>query len=1242
MMSKTKAIPYSEELFRFITTGIKHVFDNCKGDIKLNLMGIWPFLYFEGSNSLKSIGPFFVSKSINLAKSDKQKLNQSIINCDYGSIGYAFKKIKENIASKNNESYHYLYKTFNDPRGVVCYLDSKIRQEHAIFFPVVDNDHNILGILDLFFYGDIKDEELKAITDILWKNFRKKWTLYRLCVNTFIIQQFSEFQITSNKNSNIDKPITRVEKLLSLICNTPLFYFTYRNNPITANYIGVNFESIQNLINHEYRFCSYVKREIKCFHKMQMINNGLSCQNNILSKFYYDILKEAKLKSCKKEYQVFDCEYIVESVQFESIELPIINNDYFRHKELTGYESLNEVAQNKFKSEILFSFIKKKLKDAIVLTLYQKIKRPYLIYVGDGCNKETDFDQLKDYISPSELMHYQYSTEEQYIPSINKEQLLRRSNLDDKESEWNVVHFEIVNKELFVNILKKKIADKPEEYARVLLPYWNIKNNLFQKSDLSNEYEDLELHYLGNDPLKLGDKNYSSIINEQISLILSEFKGKEAEKQATRAAISQVMARNMSHNIGSHVLSRLITETAVKQVFYRNKQSNNENIKNSEELEFYQCINKIKKIDYDNSTETSNEKLIADFNNYLKNRMDFLADITTNTPVIENTKGFYNDIIKPFINNRVLNDRISGISDFNYEIILCKPDVNHQKHCNGTTTLDCKTTQKFIKDSENNEDDIFVSIPNDIVGNHAFYTILENIIRNTAKHAVQTNKIVEFKIKVQEASEVFNINNAELGQDNLFEYYAVSIFDNCEIQGYSKIEWDINKKRRAGIGQKVNEIPRINELVVNQNEHLNKSILENNQLRHGAWGLIEMDASAAYLRKLPVEQIDLDDFSINEVNGFSPLTTNGKLCIFQAFAEQGKYLGYRFFMRKPREILLIEGRNELSVKLDKESLRNNGIWLKSIVEIEEAIYKNIVFPHRLIVLTPNAIDILHKIENNPLFSNRNVSTGDDFDNYIDKEALWDEFYRKKNNLDRRANLNAIHDNHGSNYCIYKFKEKKDFIEIQTSLTGHYFNDFNYFEQSWPIKIGVLDERIQSFCLEKYSISQPINGCKYGNSQKDEEKKLCYHLKGGVPFYDIFRYTNIYVPEINKCNLNLQTFDKDYENILLNLQDLTKACDFIVLHLGIIEKLIAASNRINKSNFYNKEDPQKVSEFIRKNITSNEEAKYDCIVLTSGRGKPHNLPKDIRYLNFSTISQYLTTQRNKFALTEALYSARNHC
>ena len=91
-------------------------------------------------------------------------------------------------------------------------------------------------------------------------------------------------------------------------------------------------------------------------------------------------------------------------------------------------------------------------------------------------------------------------------------------------------------------------------------------------------------------------------------------------------------------------------------------------------------------------------------------------------------------------------------------------------------------------------------------------------------------------------------------------------------------------------------------------------------------------------------------------------------------------------------------------------------------------------------------------------------------------------------------------------------------------------------------------------------------------------------------------------------------------------------------MGVIEKLISSYNKDKKAN-YEKEKPVDVSKFIKEIFLDNDNKKYNSIIVTSGRGKPHNLPDDIRYLNFSVVTNYLITMRNKFAFTETLYCAR---
>ncbi|MBK7683460.1 MAG: hypothetical protein IPJ26_13805 [Bacteroidetes bacterium] len=119
------------------------------------------------------------------------------------------------------------------------------------------------------------------------------------------------------------------------------------------------------------------------------------------------------------------------------------------------------------------------------------------------------------------------------------------------------------------------------------------------------------------------------------------------EKQATKSAISQVMARNMSHNIGSHVMNKLIGDLRSLELldFEKDKTS----YKSSKLTELHSKIEeKLKKDDWYNKANDKlkgralkNEialKLISDFNSYVKCRMDYLADLTFGTPAMLSSK----------------------------------------------------------------------------------------------------------------------------------------------------------------------------------------------------------------------------------------------------------------------------------------------------------------------------------------------------------------------------------------------------------------------------------------------------------------------------------------------------------------------------------------------------------------------------------------------------------------------------
>lgn len=722
----------------------------------------------------------------------------------------------------------------------------------------------------------------------------------------------------------------------------------------------------------------------------------------------------------------------------------------------------------------------------------------------------------------------------------------------------------------------------------------------------------------------------------------------DKEKHAVKAAIAQVITRNLSHNIGSHVLSKLLTSNHIKEIYRQNASE-------------YSCENMI------NNTFTAlypNETLIADFFSYLKSRMDYLTDVTTSTPVIENSKSFYNEIILGFLRNRILTDRISGLDKLKYKIIVCNPPKEFAEYsCKKNDSVD--TCKYELNDKR---EDLIVGIPNDILGSHAFYTILENIIRNTAKHS-KTNNNLRFHIKIEDAVNFDNLACNDNLKDKLESLYAVSIFDNSPIDNTIEVnigleyqdneqkynQWIKNKRKK---GEKITALTK---LVFDQNYRLNQSILENGQLRYGGWGLIEMDASAAYLRRIPVDQIDSSEYNIDIDDGKNIFSNNDekKVIILRAYAEQGKYLGYRFFIPKPQNILIIGDDSDifddsLNRELKEETkkiLKRAGIWIIDNFKANE------IYPHKLVIdvreeeikrtnpLTPTCFSkkilqyLPQKIKNykdtptliKVLLLNWYVHnqypyyTDNDFISSI--KPIVPELLSKLENLEKRQNAEILF--HGSGYCC---RDDSSFIEIKTSVTTQFFSEGSLIQRtfSWPIQILVIDERIQYHAIHgKYYVE--LGECKPDCS-----------CSQGISFSKIYEKTNIIVPSKIDCDLNEQSFEtnNEFRKILNYISGRIDSVEFIVIHLGIIEKLIQSYNKIVLPDLPHKaETGEGVGMYILNVICGERESIYDKVIITSGRGTPHNLPPNIRYLNFSIISQYMIDLRNKYALTEALFSAR---
>lgn len=697
-------------------------------------------------------------------------------------------------------------------------------------------------------------------------------------------------------------------------------------------------------------------------------------------------------------------------------------------------------------------------------------------------------------------------------------------------------------------------------------------------------------------------------------------------RQATRAAISQVMARNMSHNIGSHVLSKLVSATAVKKALINNA---------------YRGL--------DNIDDRNIDEQIAYFNSYLKTRMDFLADIATNTPTLETTKQLYNDVLLGLDRNRILLTHISGVNNFEFSLQI----INHTK--DGEVQLD-------------KDNDLSIAVPSDILGCHAIYIIIENIIRNTAKHGHSTaKKDYKFIMIIEDVSS---------------EFYKATIHDDVVIPNKGDNPLSDLEKQDSKVTRfcKDGNIGKLDCIVYHQNINLNKSILksEDNTLRLGAWGLIEMDVSAAYLRKIPVENVDGDKYSLDpyEHLGGSKNTTKNEFSIFKAVKVKSTYLGYEFYLPKPKNYLVIHLSNKLISKAQEKKANEKGIYFLHADIFKEKI-KTSVFTHQMLVVCK---DIELSVLLNSFSSSlpyRRIADVSVYEflkqeyNQIDIEAIdkfcwqiWLDKRMTKLSIEKinvfasskSRNTDCITIRKSGNDCINEFnaclndhgdtwKTEKanrcemaslNFLEYissrNTSLLPNYVDGnlaYTYCPAGKPrfiladslcYKVCVVDERIQESSFNPANVFSVK--CKDGSIID-------------ISFNDIHRFANIVIPPVDIIDLNnvdftlidVKTKKSGKTNFEMWLSEKCKQFDFVVIHLGIIEKLLKGFGKdyINIQNYISKE--------IKRH---NEDVE---IIVISGRGKPHNLPKEQKFMNYSVISDCLIEDRSIYKFVNNIIAAK---
>lgn len=189
---------------------------------------------------------------------------------------------------------------------------------------------------------------------------------------------------------------------------------------------------------------------------------------------------------------------------------------------------------------------------------------------------------------------------------------------------------------------------------------------------------------------------------------------KTSIKQATRAAIAQVMARNMSHNIGSHVLNKVYNQLT----------------------------------DISRSQSRSELTKAAHLYEFIQKRMEFIANGVTAS--FQSSHHLFEEILPAYLNST--------------EAEQIKRQLLQSLFDNISGNEGVKSNNIVFGKSDN---DILVSIPNGTLGFHAIYTLFENIIRNSVKHNQQypDNENLVYTICI--------VSDKEYS-----DFYKVSVTDN--------------------------------------------------------------------------------------------------------------------------------------------------------------------------------------------------------------------------------------------------------------------------------------------------------------------------------------------------------------------------------------------------------------------------------------------------------------------------------
>ncbi|MBK5208285.1 MAG: hypothetical protein JJE44_02125 [Flavobacteriaceae bacterium] len=937
------------------------------------------------------------------------------------------------------------------------------------------------------------------------------------------------------------------------------------------------------------------------------------------------------------------------------IENSVLKSEFFRYLKYLNLDVTSDIKS--FDEDIfikkVFNYFKIENDSSGLILLnkiHDKARFPllpyYFLYKHDKENRRKDHFVMPVWWVYSDSTKYSYKLDSEEISVDHVLHCLYTLNPLKNDENWYTVKNE--DKESLPSLENKELSEEFKKYLFNLV--------YFLKSFVN----------------PIIDKEYYSKVRD-LDII-------ELKKNSLKTSLAAVMARNMSHNIGSHVLNRMSDKTTVDEFFAIAKNSlgftKEQKYTPKEIYELSSYFPKNTKNSIRSKFDTPNE-LSRVFNDYLKKRMDFVADVATSDyAALSSNKYLFSDIFRNFERNLILLQNISGKEEyFTYKFAF--------EYYDGSST--------YTKSNEigNGFQDPIIAIPNDVLGDQAFYILLENIIRNTAKHSGATQQVT-FTIKVE---------------DIIDDFFRITVYDDV-------------KKDTAD---------EITNLIYNRNVNIKKPVLDENtnEIRFEGWGTIELKIAACYLRGVQLTDIDDPKYAPVGLSKYERFTSNHlqqwrefmkKECtdyivtdnctecpkhlhrkivinsieevhypILQAVngSEDDKSgFGYSFLMKKPKEILIYDPKGQI------EQLLSNDDSYKQTISILKKLGVDIIneLPKESKLFTHNYFLALDD-EDNDL--SVNTALPQEQYKFNDGKLTYYSFKTKKKHSETSFDLkgkilDCINDKYS--FPITKVFNKLYFLSLDKIIAPqiHGENEFSisdleinrelltdFFDIKKPITI---DNAVFSHHgMPKYKFQSNVYAEIFGSSTKlgfyvnsikekiktnnnlekiNQKNSVAYFLWQGAntniivvdervqkllsdPAYqveegtkegneypgysltyaEIFEKTGISIPPSKKIiNLNATKLSDFYQNFVDYISKETELAHYLIVHFGILEAFRTDNRKL-----------EDVANEI-KNICEKNKCK---LVLTSGRG----FTPDIRALNeyfvsYSAISNLLLEPNNR--------------